>query len=374
MRILYTAQTTMHIATLHKPVLDRLVASGCSIHIATGTGPLPESYPDSVSWTYHEGLCRPGNSSGLADLASIFASTHFDAVIACGHPAVDFTRKAVKKSSSRPATVVTVDPCFAYDDSTRIPFRLRRRGRVRSLAAFSDLVLVSNSWERREIERMRLGTKTISAPLTGIDSRIHVPDQDERECARAEAQCPESSFLVVMDGPFDRLHAQRFIIDSMLYLPRSIELHMLGSGDGLKRCRKRLFELGLEDNVHIHEDASWSSRETVRLLEAADMVLDCSRSVGFPHLVARAQSMGVPVLASSTAGNIELVRNGLSGLTYTIGDTLGFIGAMRAMMYGDDFRTRVTSAALAGSARFDGRVLADAAADAILEILNVQDA
>mgnify|MGYP001217223931 CR=1 FL=1 len=52
------------------------------------------------------------------------------------------------------------------------------------------------------------------------------------------------------------------------------------------------------------------------LFEAADVVLNTSRSEGLSHALLEGMSLGKPVLASRVPGNEDLIEHGVDGLLY----------------------------------------------------------
>jgi glycosyltransferase involved in cell wall biosynthesis len=56
------------------------------------------------------------------------------------------------------------------------------------------------------------------------------------------------------------------------------------------------------------------------VMEAADVVLVCSRKEGFGRVAVEAMRLGKPVVAAASGAILELVRDGFNGLLYTPGD------------------------------------------------------
>jgi glycosyltransferase involved in cell wall biosynthesis len=79
----------------------------------------------------------------------------------------------------------------------------------------------------------------------------------------------------------------------------------------------------------------------------------------FPHTVVEALAVGTPVLATSSGGVAEVVRDGENGLLVPIGDSAALAAAIRSYFADDALRTRLRSAAASSVARFEAERILD---------------
>jgi sugar transferase (PEP-CTERM/EpsH1 system associated) len=80
-------------------------------------------------------------------------------------------------------------------------------------------------------------------------------------------------------------------------------------------------------------DCAWlaGSRDDVaELLRALDVFVLSSRREGISNTVLEAMATGLPVIASATGGNLELIENDVTGMLTPPGDTAGLAQALRS--------------------------------------------
>jgi len=88
------------------------------------------------------------------------------------------------------------------------------------------------------------------------------------------------------------------------------QIHVLGEGDLEDAVKEWVGKHGLEERVLLHQPTSTPQR----WYAAADAVLLTSEFEGVPAVVYEAMAMGVPVVASSLPGNVELLGDTYDGL------------------------------------------------------------
>ncbi len=338
MKILYTAPDMAHIYKYHVGLIDQLKQNGHEIVLATGGKPQSSQNEELSTFVFIEGLSSHKKSNGAKELSNLIASIRPDMVIACSQPACNFTRWAIRLSGFRPERCICIDFGFNFDNETNGLVRFIRMHKARFFKKYTDLLVVSNAEDLRIAQRHNLAKDFMLTPALGIDlSGIEKSDASIKMAARARIGAKEDSFVLVMAGNFDANHRQKKIIENMLYLPRKIELFLIGEGKNLAKCKKRIFELGLEDSIHTPGFVS----DKYDYLLAADATLSAIRYEGFPSFLVEGQALSIPCIVSAVKGNIDVVINGYNGLTYELGDSDSFIQAMRLMMYEEDFRAQL---------------------------------
>jgi glycosyltransferase involved in cell wall biosynthesis len=130
-----------------------------------------------------------------------------------------------------------------------------------------------------------------------------------------------------------------------------VTLVVAGEGDRRAPLERRTAELGLSGRVIF---LGPQPRERVlELFRAADAAILSSTWENFPHTVVEALAVGTPVLATSTGGVAEVVRDGENGLLVAAGDASALAGAIGRFFRDSELRARLAANAAGSVAPFE---------------------
>lgn len=135
-----------------------------------------------------------------------------------------------------------------------------------------------------------------------------------------EWQLPDGLQVVMLPGRLTRWKGQLVLVDAMARLERrDLRCVLVGTGDG--RYRQQLLETiarkGLGGLFQVIEDC----RDIPAAYMLADVVVSAStRPEGFGRIIAEAQAMGRPVVATDHGGAREIVLDGETGWLVPPGD------------------------------------------------------
>ena len=149
-----------------------------------------------------------------------------------------------------------------------------------------------------------------------------------------------------------RLAAQKSLDVALTALARVDGVTLLIAGEGEERAalERRAAELGLAGRARF---LGPQSRERVlELFRAADAVVLSSSWENFPHTVVEALAAGTPVLATTTGGVAEVVRDGENGLLVPAGDADALGEAIRRFFADADLRERLRAASAPSVSRY----------------------
>lgn len=110
------------------------------------------------------------------------------------------------------------------------------------------------------------------------------------------------------------------------------ELHIIGNGPLLKKLKQIAAK-----NIFIHTDLK--HHEKNKLISSSDIMIVAStnRAEAYGMTIVEAFSFGIPVVASNiNSGVTFLVQNEITGLTFEVGDTEGFLKQLNRLS-SDDF-------------------------------------
>jgi glycosyltransferase involved in cell wall biosynthesis len=143
-----------------------------------------------------------------------------------------------------------------------------------------------------------------------------------------EWRLPDGVPVVMLPGRLTRWKGQLVLVDAMARLGRQdVRCVLVGAGDGRYR-REILAEIeraGLGALFQVIEDC----RDFAAAYKLADVMVSAStRPEGFGRVIAEAQAMGRPVVATDHGGAREIVREGETGWLVPPGDAAALAAAI----------------------------------------------
>jgi len=179
----------------------------------------------------------------------------------------------------------------------------------------SHLITVSQSVERR-FNWLRKGK--IRVIYNGVDTERFSPGPTDNEL-RKKLNLDNENIVIATVGRLSREKGLEFLISALedivgKYPQAKVLIVGNGNGNGneeyLLSLQAQAEELGLSSNVvfaGFHEDIP-------EILRSVDVFCLPSLTEGFNRTLLEAMACGLPVVATSVGGNVELVQNSLPGL------------------------------------------------------------
>lgn len=142
----------------------------------------------------------------------------------------------------------------------------------------------------------RRGNEGITVGYVGSLTRVKGVDVLLRAARRALDECPGMRVRIVGEGP--------------------LEARRVDEGDTDARLKALARELGFEDRVEF----AGGSERVEEELRRMDLFVMPSISEGMSNAVLEAMAAGLPVLATGSGGNREVVEEGVTGSLFPVGD------------------------------------------------------
>jgi len=127
------------------------------------------------------------------------------------------------------------------------------------------------------------------------------------------------------------------------------KLFVLGEGEREASLREQVDRLGLGSSVVF----CGFQRNPWRYIARADIFALSSRYEGFGNVLIEAMACGVPVVATSSSGTREIVRDGVDGLLVDVHEPAALAAAFERLLRDDALRRRMSEEARRRAAAFD---------------------
>jgi glycosyltransferase involved in cell wall biosynthesis len=190
---------------------------------------------------------------------------------------------------------------------------IRRSDNIQCISCFTYQRLLEAGYPQ---ERLRMIPN-------GVDLPRYTPKTPGEHAARSAAR-------VAYAGRLQPVKGVRVLIEawSALAAAHSADLVIAGDGDLREELEVRSAQLGLGKRIEFRGDID----DVPALLRDADIYVQPSFQEGMPNSVLEAMAAGLPIVATSVSGNVDLVTDGDNGLLVPPGDATALAAAIGRLL------------------------------------------
>jgi glycosyltransferase involved in cell wall biosynthesis len=191
--------------------------------------------------------------------------------------------------------------------------RLRTVMKVLACQGVTRIATVSQEVAQMVTREWRVSPSRVSVVHNGV--RVPAPGEgnDIRARWRRELGIGESDVLIGTVAVFRPVKDLHTMLEAMAFIAREsprAKLVLMGAGPQKEELEAAVARLGLTSAVHF----PGFRRDASQLLPALDVFVLSSLSEGISLALLEAMAAGVPVVATSVGGNVEILQNPASGL------------------------------------------------------------
>jgi len=143
------------------------------------------------------------------------------------------------------------------------------------------------------------------------------------------------------------------------------ELRLTIYGEGFERSNlgSLIQLLNLKEKISL----PGITKDIQKALLQADLFVFPSHYEGFPNALCEAMAVGLPVIASDCSGNVDIIRDGIDGRFFPVGDVEGLVRIMREFIENPDESKHLGQNAREVCARFHPKIIFNMWDEIILE-------
>ena len=157
-------------------------------------------------------------------------------------------------------------------------------------------------------------------PIYGVDTSRFSPPAVDRTLLRRHVGLPENDPIIFFSSRVAPEKDSETLLRAILVLRQSgRRVTVLHRSGGHRDFAALASEVGVADQV-IATDAVRPGEDLARDYQASDICVQASRAEGLGFSVLEAMACETPVVASATGGLKETVVDGVTGLTYPVGN------------------------------------------------------
>jgi len=203
---------------------------------------------------------------------------------------------------------------FGYEDHGLI-FDLGERFSLRFMDRCSSVCIANSKAVALKYQR-HISPAKLRVIYQSVDV-IHHAASNLRSLFRshhAKIRCVIVGTLQEGKGQADAIRA------TLQLLRKGIESELIIVGDGDQQYRDYLHELVRRGKLETRVRLVGFKEDPFPFMQAADVVLMCSRHEAFGRVTVEALKLGKPVIGARSGGTTELLHDGFNGLLYSPGD------------------------------------------------------
>jgi glycosyltransferase involved in cell wall biosynthesis len=191
---------------------------------------------------------------------------------------------------------------------------------------------------KEEHVSFKISEKEKFVPIySGIDLSLFNNVEGSSDTYREKFGFSDGDFVFGSVARLDLIKGNQYIIEAMADVVKEnprVKLILVGDGQEKEKLEQLVSKLGLSDNIVL----AGFQENVVPLIAMMDVFILASLNEGMGRVILEAMACKKPVIASSTGGIPELVKDKESGILFPVGDVGALIDAMKVLM--DDLEMR----------------------------------
>jgi len=209
----------------------------------------------------------------------------------------------------------------------------------------SSQIIANSEYAKNELVKMGINEDKIIIIRVPPDFVEHENDPKVLEKFR-ENFTDSSSKIILFIGRLVEVKGAEYLIKALLEL-KNVKVHLIIAGDGTLKSKLQT----LANSLNIQEKVTFfgtADKKELGLLHEVSDVLVCPSIVyesgateGLPMVIPEAMESGLPVIASSVGGIVDVVKNEISGLLVNQKDPKSIAKAIEKILLDSDLEKKI---------------------------------
>ena len=346
-KILFVASVTRHIKTFHIPYLKYFKDKGYEVHVASNGDEKIDFCDKHFNLSFERSPFKLNNLKAYKKLKEIINKGEYE-IVHCHTPVASIlTRKAARKMRKRIGTkVIYTAHGFHFFKGAPLKNWLMYYPIEKKFAKDTDILITINEEDYALAVRKLKAKRIEHVHGIGVNSKKFMFDISESErdekCANLTVQ--PLDFLITYVAELNNNKNQMMLLEAMKKLVAeypNIKLLLAGDGVNKEKYEKYIKENKLQSNVLLLGYRT----DIPMLLKLSDLYVATSKREGLPVNIVEAMISGLPVVATDSRGQRELVSDGENGYIVKIGDVNDLAAKIKNVYLDYRIRERITGSA-----------------------------
>ncbi|MGN7229557.1 glycosyltransferase family 4 protein [Priestia megaterium] len=312
-KVLFCATVDFHFQAFHLPYMKWFKEQGWEVHVAA-SGNMKLPYVDQkYNISIQRSPFHMGNMKAYRELKTVIDKNKYN-IIHCHTPMGGvLARLAARKTRKQGTKVIYTAHGFHFCKGAPPVNWLLYYPIEKTLAHYTDCLITINK------EDYQLATKHFKAKRiehvhgVGINTEKFKPanEKEKIQLKKSFGYHPDD-FLLFYAAEFNKNKNQQLLLQSLALIKDEIphaKLLLAGKGPLLENCRELAANLGI---FHMVEFLGYRN-DLQKIVPMCDVAVASSLREGLPVNIMEAMACGLPIVACSNRGHIELVQERING-------------------------------------------------------------
>ena len=285
MKILFVASTMVHIKNFHLPYIEEFKNQGHTVLTLASGNEADFNIPFKKKTLSLKNLMLASKIKGIIKREA------FDVIYLHTTLAAFYVRLALKGMKNRPYVINTVHGYLFSRNESGLKKRIYLKCEKILRKQTDDIVVMNEEDMLIARENNLCLNKTYKINGMGFSPRF-----------TNEEVATKNSKSLTFVGEISKRKNQEFLVRALPYLPNAT-LTLVGDGEIRHRIEALAKNLGVENRVNI----TGFTKNVASYLASTDIYVSASTIEGLPFNILEAMAQGLPIVASSIKGHVDLL-------------------------------------------------------------------
>lgn len=222
------------------------------------------------------------------------------------------------------------------------------------LSRFTDTLITINH-EDNELAKAKFDAKKVDyLPGIGIDVKAIAATKVNLKAKRADLGIPADATVILSVGELNTNKNHKVVLQALREIHKqNIYYVICGIGNKAQELKDLAKASGLEDRFKLlgYRTDVW------QIMKMADLFVFPSFREGLPVSLMEAMAAGLPIIASNTRGNVDLIKNGTDGFLFNPQDVRTLVADINQLLTNKTLQVTFKKAELKKVSLFDQSVV-----------------
>ena len=302
------------------------------------------------SHTYRSIFALKDNWIAFCNTMRVLKKGNFE-VVHCNTPIGGVIGRICGKLAKVPHVIYTAHGFHFYDGAPLLNRTVLKLAEM-IMAHYTDVIITMNQedFDAAKKFRLRNNGKVYCIPGVGIDTASYKNVAVDKSSLRASLGLKENDIVCISMGDLIKRKNYGVAIKAIAEckIP-DVNYLICGKGPELENLQQMAKELGVENQIHF-----LGFRTDIKeLLQVSDIFIFTTLQEGMPRSMMEAMASGLPCIASSIRGNIDLLEDGKGGYLVPVDDVSAVAEKLRILAFDKQLRKQMSERNLIRILDFD---------------------